>query len=128
MTAFRIIALCLSAAMICVSLRTSQPQIASAIALAAGVGTLLISLQDIGEVAGTLKKLEALASEGGCAYGSMMKICGIALVAEFASDICRDCGESALATKTELAGKIVILAVAMPMITSIAQISIELIN
>ena len=58
----------------------------------------------------------------------VFKTLGICILTQIASDICRDCGESALATKTELAGKIVILSVAMPMITSIAQISVELIN
>lgn len=58
----------------------------------------------------------------------VFKTLGICILTQIASDICRDCGESALATKTELAGKIVILTVAMPMITSIAQISVELIN
>ena len=58
----------------------------------------------------------------------VFKTLGICILTQIASDLCRDCGESALATKTELAGKIAILAVAMPMITSIAQISVELIN
>ena len=58
----------------------------------------------------------------------VFKTLGICLLTQIASDICRDCGESALATKTELAGKIAILTVAMPMITSIAQIAVELIN
>lgn len=58
----------------------------------------------------------------------IFKALGICILTQLASDICRDCGESALATKMELAGKIVILAVAMPMITSIAQISVELIK
>lgn len=58
----------------------------------------------------------------------VFKALGICILTQIASDLCRDCGESALATKTELAGKIAILAVAMPMITSLAQISIELIN
>lgn len=58
----------------------------------------------------------------------VFKTLGICILTQIASDLCRDCGESALATKTELAGKIAILAVAMPMITAIAQVSVELIN
>lgn len=58
----------------------------------------------------------------------VFKTLGICILTQIASDFCRDCGESALATKTELAGKIAILAVAMPMITAIAQVSVELIN
>ena len=58
----------------------------------------------------------------------VFKALGICILTQIASDICRDAGESALATKTEIAGKIIILGVAMPMITSIAQTAVELIN
>ena len=58
----------------------------------------------------------------------VFKALGICVFTQIASDVCRDAGESALATKTELAGKIIILGVAMPMVTSIAQAAIELIN
>lgn len=58
----------------------------------------------------------------------VFKTLGICILTQIAADMCRDAGESALATKTELAGKIVILGVALPMLTSIAQVAIELIN
>ena len=41
-------------------------------------------------------------------------ITGIALIAEFASDICRDCGETALARRIDTGTKIAVAAAALP--------------
>lgn len=46
----------------------------------------------------------------------MLKILGISLVTQFTSDMCRDSGESALASKVEFAGKIIIIAASLPVI------------
>lgn len=46
----------------------------------------------------------------------MLKILGISLVTQFTSDMCRDSGESALASKVEFAGKVMIAAASLPVI------------
>lgn len=54
--------------------------------------------------------------------GLLIKITGIAFLSEFAVSICRDSGESAIATKVEIGGKIIILALSIPIITNLLQI------
>lgn len=44
------------------------------------------------------------------------KALGIALVSQTVSDVCRDCGESSLAGKVELAGKAALLMLSLPLI------------
>ena len=46
----------------------------------------------------------------------LVKVLGIALVTQFASDMCRDSGETALASKIEFAGKVIITAASIPVI------------
>lgn len=46
----------------------------------------------------------------------LLKILGISLVTQFTADMCRDSGESALASKVEFAGKVIIVAAALPVI------------
>ncbi len=46
----------------------------------------------------------------------LIKVLGISLVTQFASDMCKDAGEGALASKVEFAGKVVITAAAVPVI------------
>jgi stage III sporulation protein AD len=49
-------------------------------------------------------------------------------LAQFAADACRDAGESALASKMELAGKITILILALPLFEKITQTAVGLIG
>jgi stage III sporulation protein AD len=44
----------------------------------------------------------------------LIKIIGIAYLAQFAGEICKDAGESAMAAKVERGGRIMILAAALP--------------
>jgi stage III sporulation protein AD len=58
---------------------------------------------------------------------TILKIIGIAYIAEFAAHITRDAGQGAIAAKVELAGKILILAMAVPIITVIIETIITMI-
>lgn len=66
--------------------------------------------------------IEGIASKVGADikwFNLVLKLIGIAYLAEFASEICRDAGENSLATKVELCAKAVIFVMAMPIIQSI---------
>ena len=52
----------------------------------------------------------------------MLKVLGISLISQLVSDLCRDSGESALASQAEIAGKIIILVVALPLFESVIEI------
>ncbi|MDQ0156429.1 stage III sporulation protein AD [Robertmurraya andreesenii] len=58
---------------------------------------------------------------------TILKIIGIAYIAEFASQITKDAGQGAIASKIELAGKILILAMAIPILTVLIETIIQLI-
>ena len=121
MSALRILALCVSAALICASLRTAHPQIASAVALAAGVAALMLSTEDLGRFAGAVRQLEDYARQGGSHQIYLIKICGVSMIAEFASDICRDAGEAALARRIDAGVKIGVAATALPVAAEIME-------
>jgi len=53
----------------------------------------------------------------------LLKTFGVSLVVETASDICKDAGESSIASKIELIGKIEILIIGIPLIERIIQIT-----
>ena len=114
MNALRILALCVAAALVCASLRQQHPQIASAVALAAGIAALAASLPDIQSLSKTLTILEKDLPEAVEERFFLLRLCGIALIAEFASDICRDSGESALARRIDVGTKLALLASALP--------------
>ena len=120
MQMLRILVLCLSAALICMTLRAAHPQIAAAVAMAAGVAALMLSGADLGGFAWTLQTLEDCAQAAGQPL-YLLKICGIAMIAEFASDICRDAGEAALARRIDVGVRIGIVASALPAAVEIME-------
>lgn len=58
---------------------------------------------------------------------TILKIIGIAYIAEFASQISKDAGQGSIASKIELGGKILILAMAIPILTVLVETIINLI-
>jgi stage III sporulation protein AD len=52
---------------------------------------------------------------------TVIKIIGIAYAAEFGSQICADAGEGAIASKIELGGKGLIMAISTPIIVSLVE-------
>ncbi len=59
-------------------------------------------------------------------YGIIFKIIGIGYLTEFTASICNDTGNSSLGDKVLLGGKIIILVMALPIVTSILEIVVEL--
>lgn len=53
----------------------------------------------------------------------MLKGLSIAFICECACDICRDCGESSIASKVEFAGKIELLLLSLPLLRSVIDLS-----
>jgi stage III sporulation protein AD len=58
---------------------------------------------------------------------TILKIIGIAYIAEFAAQITKDAGQGAIASKIELGGKITILAMAIPILTLLIETIIKMI-
>lgn len=52
----------------------------------------------------------------------LVKILCISLLSQFVIDLCRDAGENALASQTEIASKILILVMTLPLFESVIEI------
>ncbi|WP_348519842.1 stage III sporulation protein AD [Bacillus sp. 165] len=78
----------------------------------------------IDQISAVLKMVERIASEAkvNTIYvETLLKIIGIAYIAEFGAQITKDAGQGALASKIELAGKVLILVMAIPILTVVIQ-------
>ena len=51
----------------------------------------------------------------------LFKILGVAYLAEFGSALCKDAGQNAISGQIELVGKLTILAISMPVVTSLFE-------
>lgn len=67
-------------------------------------------------------------SGGGLYFSILVKVLITAYVADFTAQLCRDAGENSIASKVELAGKVVIFTVASPVILSVMELVARLIT
>lgn len=128
MLIIKVVSVAVIAVFLSVILRQYKAEYSVFIAVGAGILIWMMLSDTFGRTISSMKVMLSGTGVDGEYISIVFKTLGICILTQIASDLCRDCGESALATKTELAGKIAILAVAMPMITAIAQVSVELIN
>ena len=98
------------------------------VALAGGA---FILLSIIAKVSGVAAALSLVASSGGLdgeSVAVIVKAIGIAYTTQIAATLCRDLGETALAVKTELAGRIMLMTLAVPLILKITEMLTELVR
>lgn len=107
--------------------RQQQPEIAKLCALAAGVMLLLSALESISGVQATFRRIAVMSGMHEGYLSLLLKVLGIAYVAEFAAQTCADMGEDGLAMKVSLCGKLAIFALAAPMLLSLLEMILELV-
>lgn len=56
----------------------------------------------------------------------ILKVIGISYIAEIATQITKEAGQSSIASKIEIAGKVIIIGMAIPIITAIIQFVVEI--
>jgi stage III sporulation protein AD len=74
---------------------------------------------------GVLVSISALVSRTGIRsdiFAALLKIIGIGYLTEFAAGICSDAGNNSMAEKVLLAGKVIILALALPIVGNLIEI------
>ncbi len=72
---------------------------------------------------------DMLSDKGVEPYVSMLlKALGIGVITKICSDVCRDCGESSVASGVELSGKISILALCVPQLKELMRYVSELLK
>ena len=95
-------------------LRRMRPEMGLTAALAAGILLLTMAVPMIAQV---VNGITGIAQAGGVKdhyLTQLLKVAGISLLMDFAAQTCRDAGEEGLALKTELAGRVMLLTLALP--------------
>ncbi|MDW7674950.1 MAG: stage III sporulation protein AD [Bacillota bacterium] len=127
MEILQIVGFGLVATVLAVVVKRQKPEIALQLSLVAGIIIFLLLVDKIKMVIYVLEELSTKANVNIFYMTTVLKIVGIAYIAEFGSQVCRDAGESAIATKVEFAAKIIIMVVAIPIIVAILESVIRLI-
>ena len=122
----KIIGIGLLALIIIVILKQYKPEFAIYVSMIAGVLILVLAIQ---KLTGIINLLQSLANKtyiNKSFLSILLKITGIAFITEFAVSICSDAGEKAIASKIEIGSKVIIIAMSIPIITSLLELVTEI--
>lgn len=118
---FKICACALIGAICAMTLKGSAKNAAMTVAV---LSSLLIIGAVILRFSGAVKAITEIMKDGGMTnYGKvMLKSLGIGIIVNTVGSICRDMGETSLSSGVELAGKIEILLICLPVITEMLSL------
>lgn len=122
MEAIKIIGVGLIALIVIVIIKQYKPEFAIYISLVSGI---IIVFLVFGKLSGIISILTDLSKKAGinATYLSIiLKITGIAILTEFGVSICKDAGETAIASKIEFGGKIIIISISVPIIAALLEV------
>ncbi|MCL1919058.1 MAG: stage III sporulation protein AD [Peptococcaceae bacterium] len=102
-------------------LKQFRPEMAVQLTIVASVALFIVVMDKVKLVVDLLESLANQASISSFYLFIVLKIVGVAFIAELGSQICRDAGDGALAAKVDIAAKVSVIVLAMPIITAIIQ-------
>lgn len=128
MTILQIIGVALLVAFLILILREQKPVFAMMLAVAAGVLLFVILTDHIQTILQMLKDIARRANVQPVFVQTLLKMVGIAYVCELAAQSLRDAGLESIAAKVELAGKVFILVLALPIMQMILDTILKLLE
>ncbi len=126
MDIIKILGIGLISLILIIVIKQYKPEFAVYISLMAGVIIILMVVNKLTGIINLLTALSDKASINKEFLEILLKITGIAILTEFAVSICKDLGESSIANKVDLGGKIIIISISIPIISSLLENVIEI--
>ena len=127
MEIIKVVGFAIFATMLVVILKEEKKEFAVALSVIAGVMLLLFCISKIDPIINMLYELVEKSGINSSFLVIILKVIGIAYLVELGKNICQDAGQSAIATKLEMAGKIIIVSISLPIFTSLISLLVELV-
>ena len=105
-----------------VLLKQYKPEYAFGVSLAAGAAILIFAILKLGSIIDDVEEFVSVSGIDNEHYKIMMRCLGVCIVTKITSETCKDCGQGSISTKIDMAGKIIILVIAMPLFSEILSI------
>lgn len=122
----KIIGVGLVALILIIILKQYKPEFTIYASIIAGAIILLMVMDKLYSIINLLSNISQKVGIGNEFLKIILKITGIAILTEFAVSICKDSGESAIASKIDLGGKIIIISISIPIITALLELIISI--
>lgn len=122
----KIIGVGLIATIILAIIRTYKPELTIYVSIIAGAIIFSMVMDKLSAIIDLLTNLSKKSGINAQYLAILLKISGIAILSEFAVSVCKDLGETAVATKIDLAGKIIIISISIPIISALLELLIKI--
>ncbi len=80
-----------------------------------------VGLRSLDEIIQTIRTIQGYIQINSAYVSILIKMVGIAYLAEFSANLCKDAGYSAIASQIELVGKLSVLGVSMPVLEALLE-------
>lgn len=117
----QIVGIGIVAAVLAVTVRQERPEFGMLIGIG---GSLLIFFAILPQFTAVVEVFNELAAKTTADAGYIniiLKIVGIAYIAEFGAQLCADAGENAIASKIELSGKVLVMLMSAPIVLGLMR-------
>ncbi|HLR41864.1 MAG TPA: stage III sporulation protein AD [Pseudogracilibacillus sp.] len=125
MDMIQIISLAMIASLFYLLLKEVVPAFAFATMLITAIYILFVILSEMVHVLQLLRNLANKVAIQSIYLDTIIKIIGIAYVTELGANVTKDAGLSSVSTKIELAGKVFILLLAIPIIEAVMEVILQ---
>ena len=115
-------------AVLSLTVRSYRPEFSVYISIACGLLLFAMIAAELEDIISYLYRLIDGAGSARIYFPVLLKVLGIAYLTDFTAQICRDAKESGIASKVEMAGKILIFYAALPVFTSLIRMLEMLLN
>ena len=122
----KIVGIGLIALILIIVVKQYRPEFALYISLVAGILILYLAMDNLQSVINLLKQICQKSGVNSSFLGILIKMTGIAFLAEFAISICKDAGEAAIASKVELGSKAIIISMSIPIIYNLLEVILKI--
>jgi Stage III sporulation protein AC/AD protein family. len=107
--------------LIALLIKKSNPEIALLLAIAAVISLLVMSAEIISKVKESIVAAVGVSNISPAVITPVLKCVGIGIISRIATDICKDAGQSSIASAVELVGVASALYISMPIMRSLLQ-------
>lgn len=121
MEIIKIIGIGLVALILIIILKQYKPEFTIYVSLLAGALILALIFSKISGIIGLINNLTNKISIHKEFVTLLVKITGIAILTEFAVSICKDSGETAIASKVDMGGKVIMVSMTIPIMAGLLE-------
>lgn len=122
----KIIGIGLISLIIIIIIKQYKPEFAVYVSIIAGILIIYLIFNKLEGIINLLKTISNKSGINNEFLELLLKITGIAFLAEFAINLCKDSGEGSIASKIEMGTKVIIVSMSIPIISNLLEVITKL--